>query len=66
MGRASLSLRYIKDWVALQAGDKTQTKGLVVIDDHTLQITTSVPLPSWPLWMAAWHTGISKLDQVWN
>ena len=63
---ASLSLRYIKGWGALEGGRVTEARGLVVIDDHTLQITTSVPLPSWPLWMAAWHTGISKLDQVWT
>ena len=37
---------------------------MVVIDDHTLEITTAMPAPTWPLSMAAWHTGISKIDQV--
>ena len=63
---ASLSLRNIKGWAALNAGKATEAEGLVVIDDHTLQVTTSVPFPSWPLWMAAWHTGISKLGQIWT
>ena len=43
----------------------TEAEGLVVIDDHTLEITTeTIPFPTWPLSMAAWHTGISKIDQV--
>ena len=63
-GGASHSLQYIKGWDPLRAGDVLEAEGLVAIDDHTLQITTAVPFPTWPLWMAAWHTGISKLDQV--
>ena len=60
----ALSLYDIKGWEDLRAGDATEAEGLVVIDDHTLEITTAVPFPTWPLSMAAWNTGISKLDQV--
>ena len=63
-GGASLSIGDIAGWEELRAGDVTQARGLVVIDDHTLEIATAVPFPTWPLSMAAWHTGISKLDQV--
>ena len=63
-GGASLSLGDIAGWEELRAGDVTEAEGLVVIDDHTLEITTAIPFPTWPLAMAAWHTGISKLDQV--
>ncbi len=63
-GGASLSLGDIAGWEELRAGDVTEAEGLVVIDVHTLEITTAAPFPAWPLSMAAWHTGISKLDQV--
>ena len=63
-GGASLSLGDILGWEELQAGDVAEAKGLVVIDDHTLEVTTVIPFPTWPLSMAAWHTGISKLEQV--
>ena len=63
-GGASLSLGDIAGWEELRAGDATEAEGLVVIDDHTLEVTTAIPFPTWPLAMAAWHTGISKLDQV--
>ena len=63
-GGASLSIGDILGWEELRAGDVTEAKGLVVIDDHTLEVTTVIPFPTWPLSMAAWHTGISKLDQV--
>ena len=63
-GGASLSLGDILGWEELRAGAVTEAEGLVVIDDHTLEITTAIPFPTWPLSMAAWHTGISKLDQV--
>ena len=63
-GGASLSLGDIAGWEELRDGDVTEAEGLVVIDDHTLEITTSIPFPTWPLSMAAWHTGISKMEQV--
>ncbi len=48
-GGASLSLGDIKGWEELRAGDVTEADGLVAVDDHTLQITTSIPFPTWPL-----------------
>ena len=63
-GGASLSLGDIARWEELRAGYVTEAEGLVVIDDHTLEITTASPFPSWPLAMASSHSGISKLDQV--
>jgi len=63
-GGASLTLGDIKGWEELRAGDVIEAEGLVVIDDQTLQITLSSSLATWPLNMAAWHLGISKLDQV--
>ena len=63
-GGASLSIGDILGWEELRAGYTTQAEGLAVIGDHTLEITTAIPFPTWPLAMAAWHTGISKLDQV--
>ena len=63
-GGASLTIGEIKGWDELRAGDVTESEGLVAIDDHTLEITLSLPFPTWPFAMSAWHTGISKLDQV--
>ena len=63
-GGASLSLGDIKGWDELRAGHETEAEGLVVIDDHTLEITTGSFFERWPIFLAAWHTGISKLDQV--
>ena len=63
-GGASLTLGDIVGWEELRAGDVIESEGLTVIDDHTLQVDTVVPLATWPLNMAAWHVGISKLEQV--
>ena len=63
-GGASLLIGDIKGWEELRAGDVTEAEGLVVIDDHTLEITTSIPMPTWPMHMAAFNAGISKFDQV--
>ena len=63
-GGASLSIGDVLGWEELRAGDVTEAKGLVVIDDHTLEVTTVIPFPTWPLAMASWHSGISKLEQV--
>ena len=63
-GGASLTLGDIVGWEELRAGDVIESEGLTVIDDHTLQVETIVPLATWPLNMAAWHVGISKLEQV--
>ena len=61
---ASLSLGWIAGWEELMNGDVAEAEGLRVVDDHTLEIETAVPMPAWPLYMAAWHLGISKLEQV--
>ncbi len=63
-GGGSLSLGDIKGWEELRAGDVTEAEGLNAIDDNTLEVTTGIPFPTWPLSMASWHSGISKLDQV--
>ena len=65
-GGASLSLDWIVGWNELMYGDTAEAEGLRVVDDHTLEITlwTAVPKPTWPLYMAAWHVGISKPEQV--
>ena len=63
-GGASLTIGEIKGWDELKAGEVTEAEGLVALDDQTLQITLSLPFPTWPFAMSAWHTGISKLDQV--
>ena len=44
-GGASLSIGDILGWEELRAGDTTQAEGLVVIDDHTLEVTTVHPVP---------------------
>ena len=54
----------IEGWEALTTGEATEAEGLVAIDDHTLEVTTTMTYPTWPLWMAMWFTGISKLDQL--
>ena len=38
--------------------------GLRVVDDHTLKIEIESPNAAWPLYMATWHIGISKLEQI--
>ena len=63
-GAASIALGTIKGWEELKAGDVTDAEGLRVIDDHTLEITQSLPWPAWPQYMAVWMTGLTKLDQV--
>ena len=63
-GGASLTLDDIRDWASLKAGDVTEAGGLTVVDDHTLEIELYKPNAAWPLHMAAWHVGISKIDQV--
>ena len=63
-GGASLTIGGIVGWEELRAGDVYEAEGLRVIDGHTLEIETVVPTPAWPLYMAAWHIGISKLEQV--
>ncbi len=63
-GAASLALGTIKEWEALKAGDVTDVTGLQALDDHTLEITMEHSWPPWPLYMAVWMTGLSKIDQV--
>ena len=63
-GAASLALGTIKEWEALKAGDVTDVLGLQALDDHTLEITMEYSWPPWPLYMAVWMTGLSKIDQV--
>ena len=63
-GGASLTLKDIRGWEDLSAGDVTEAEGLRVVDDHTLEIELSEPNAAWPLYMATWHVGISKLGQV--
>ena len=60
----SLTIGNIRGWEELRAGDVTEAEGLRVVDDHTLEIELESPNAAWPLFMAAWHVGISKLDQV--
>ena len=61
---ASLILGDIVGWEELRDGDVTEAEGLRVVDDDTLEIELVIPNAVWPLYMAAWHTGISKLEQV--
>ena len=71
-GGASLTLNNIRGWEELRAGDTTEAEGLRVVDDHTLEIEVvsnaylkdDTPGAAWPVHMAAWHVGISKLEQV--
>ena len=63
-GGASLTLGDIRGWEELRIGDVTEAEGLRVIDNHTLEIETALPFTAWPLYMAAWHVGVSKLEQV--
>ena len=63
-GGASLTLGDIRGWELLRAGDATEAEGLRVVDDRTLEIELETPNAAWPLYMAAWHVGISKLEQV--
>ena len=61
---ASLILGGIRGWDELRVGDTTEAEGLRVVDDRTLEIEIESPNGAWPLYMAAWHVGISKLEQV--
>ena len=63
-GGASRTLGDIKSWEPLRAGDTTEAEGLRVVDDHTLEIEIESPNGAWPVYLAAWHVGISKLEQV--
>ena len=63
-GGASLTLGDIRGWKLLRAGDATEAEGLRVVDYHTLEIELESPNAAWPLFLAAWHVGISKLEQV--
>ena len=71
-GGASLTLVRIDGWKELMAGEAAEARGLRVVDEHTLEmevVGNSVleddsPVPAWPLYMAAWHVGISKPEQA--
>ena len=63
-GGASLTLGGIKGWGPLRAGEAAEAEGLRVVDDRTLEIEIETPIAAWPLYMAAWHVGISKLEQI--
>ena len=63
-GGASLTIGDILGWKDLRDGWVTEAEGLRVVDDHTLEIEIEIHNAAWPLYMAAWHVGISKLDQV--
>ena len=71
-GGASLTLFRIAGWKDLMAGDAAEASGLRVVDDHTLEMEPErggilgrdYPVIAWPLYMAAWHVGISKPEQV--
>ena len=63
-GGASLTLGEIKGWGPLRAGEAAEAVGLRVVDDHTLKIEIESPNAAWPLYMATWHIGISKLEQI--
>ena len=71
-GGASLTLFRIAGWKELMAGDAAEASGLRVVDDYTLEIEMDsdrilgrdYPVVTWPLYMAAWHVGISKPGQV--
>ena len=61
---ASLSLGFIQHWGELTDGYVAESDNLRAVDDHTLEIELAFPVRVWPLYMAAWHVGISKLEQV--
>ena len=71
-GGASLTLVRIAGWKELMAGDAAQATGLRVVDNRTLEMDVAgnsvldddSPVPAWPLYMAAWHVGISKPEQA--
>ena len=71
-GGASVTLDYIRGFRGVGSTWAPEAEGLRVIDDHTLEmevvsnayIEDYTPLAVWPLHMAAWHVGISKLEQV--
>ena len=54
----------IRGWEDITSGVIDTTAYLNVVDDHTLEMTLGQPMAAWPFRMAAWHVGISKLDQV--
>ena len=61
---ASVILGGIRGWNELRVGDTTEAEGLRVVDDHTLEIEIESPNGAWPVYLAAWHLGISKLEQI--
>ena len=68
-GGASLTLVNIDGWTELMNGEASEASGLTVVDDHTLVMDVTYveardPVFAWPLYMAAWHVGISKPSQV--
>ena len=63
-GGASNTLGVIKGWEELRAGDTSQAEGLRAIDEQTLEVTLGEPIPGFMTYVAAWHTGISKLAQA--
>ena len=63
-GGASATLGVIKGWEELRAGDTSQAEGLRAIDEQTLEVTLGEPIPGFMTYVAAWHTGISKLQQA--
>jgi ABC-type transport system substrate-binding protein len=63
-GGASLTIGDILGWDELKAGDTTEADGIRVIDDLTIEFSLGIPIAAWPAYMAAWHTGLSVLQQI--
>jgi ABC-type transport system substrate-binding protein len=57
-------IKEVKGMPEVGKGDASEAEGLVALDDNTLQFTTSVPHPAFPLIMARVQFGIYNVDAI--
>ena len=57
-GGSLIQLRQIEGFDAVEEGDALEASGLVVVDDHTLQINLTKPNPVFPLEMTGTNVGL--------
>ena len=63
-GGHSMVIADISGWDALRAGDTTESDGLTVIDDLTIEMKLTTPTAGWAYNMVFPHGGMVKMEQV--
>ena len=63
-GGHSMAVGDLAGWDELRAGDVTESEGLTVIDDQTIEMSLVNPFAPWAFNMVSAHGGMVKMEQV--